>query len=113
MATRHTGTDIHAHGHILPTSLNYMRLIFCLLCPFHIPFRTNLAFASIQLNADMKWPPSVYGFGSGLFFLVRHDFISSAWCVFVSRLFPCLRLCVTGPSLLTLATPLLLSPATI
>lgn len=31
--------------------------------------RTNLAFASVQLNADIGLSPSVYGFGSGLFFI--------------------------------------------
>eukprot|EP00775_Hariotina_reticulata_P010519 gene10519-10679_t len=31
--------------------------------------RTNLAFASVQLNADIGLSPSVYGLGSGLFFI--------------------------------------------
>ncbi|KAG2428194.1 hypothetical protein HXX76_011874 [Chlamydomonas incerta] len=31
--------------------------------------RTSLAFAAIQLNADLGFPPAVYGMGSGLFFL--------------------------------------------
>lgn len=31
--------------------------------------RTNLAFASVQLNADIGLSPSIYGLGSGLFFI--------------------------------------------
>jgi len=31
--------------------------------------RTNLAFASVQLNADIGLTPSIYGLGSGLFFI--------------------------------------------
>ncbi|PNH10102.1 putative metabolite transport protein NicT [Tetrabaena socialis] len=31
--------------------------------------RTSLAFAAIQMNADLKFPPAVYGMGSGLFFI--------------------------------------------
>eukprot|EP00775_Hariotina_reticulata_P012831 gene12831-12959_t len=31
--------------------------------------RNNLAFASVQLNADIGLTPSVYGLGSGLFFI--------------------------------------------
>lgn len=31
--------------------------------------RTNLAFASVQLNSDIGLSPSVYGLGSGLFFI--------------------------------------------
>jgi sugar phosphate permease len=31
--------------------------------------RTNLAFASVQLNEDIGLSASVYGLGSGLFFL--------------------------------------------
>jgi hypothetical protein len=46
-------------------------------CPCHLPLascsnyidRTNLAFASVQLNADIGLSPSIYGLGSGLFFI--------------------------------------------
>ena len=31
--------------------------------------RTNISFASLQMNADLGFTASVYGFGSGLFFL--------------------------------------------
>ena len=31
--------------------------------------RTNLAFASLQLNKDLAFTPEVYGLGSGLFFV--------------------------------------------
>ncbi|PNH08134.1 putative metabolite transport protein NicT [Tetrabaena socialis] len=43
--------------------------LFCLIAAFCYIDRTNLAFASIQLNHDLGFNAQVYGFGSGLFFL--------------------------------------------
>lgn len=40
-----------------------------LLCCSNYIDRTNLAFASVQLNADIGLSPSVYGLGSGMFFI--------------------------------------------
>jgi ACS family tartrate transporter-like MFS transporter len=46
----------------------------CLPCPAVAAYsnyidRTNLAFASVQLNKDIGLSPTVYGLGSGLFFI--------------------------------------------
>ncbi|KAG2496811.1 hypothetical protein HYH03_005218 [Edaphochlamys debaryana] len=43
--------------------------LFCLVSAFCYIDRTNLAFASIQLNRDLGFNAQVYGLGSGLFFL--------------------------------------------
>jgi hypothetical protein len=43
--------------------------IFFLMITLSYIDRTNLAFASIQLNEDLGFSPEVYGLGSGLFFL--------------------------------------------
>ncbi|KAJ9527022.1 hypothetical protein QJQ45_025269 [Haematococcus lacustris] len=51
--------------------------------------RTNLAFASIQLNKDLGFTPAVYGLGSGLFFatmwLMLSRFYPPDQITFVSR----------------------------
>ncbi|GLC52415.1 hypothetical protein PLESTB_000626600 [Pleodorina starrii] len=43
--------------------------LFCLIAGFCYIDRTNLSFASIQLNHDLDFNAQVYGLGSGLFFL--------------------------------------------
>ncbi|GAX80806.1 hypothetical protein CEUSTIGMA_g8242.t1 [Chlamydomonas eustigma] len=47
--------------HLLP-----LFLVMVLLCYID---RTNLAFAAIQLNEDLHFTPSIFGLGSGIFFL--------------------------------------------
>lgn len=52
--------------------------IFFLMITLSYIDRTNLAFASIQLNQDLGFSPEVYGLGSGLFFLGYAAFQVSA-----------------------------------
>ncbi|KAK9915973.1 hypothetical protein WJX75_006795 [Coccomyxa subellipsoidea] len=47
----------------------HIMLRFCLLTVLNHMDRANLAYASVQLNVDLKFSDSVYGLGSGIFFL--------------------------------------------
>ena len=43
--------------------------LMCLAYLFAIMDRTNIGFAALQMNADLGFSATVYGFGGGLFFL--------------------------------------------
>ncbi|BDA43829.1 Putative tartrate transporter [Coccomyxa sp. Obi] len=47
----------------------HIMLRFCLLTILNHMDRANLAYASVQLNVDLKFSDTVYGLGSGIFFL--------------------------------------------
>ena len=51
------------------------RLIPLVIAGYLINFldRTNLGFAALTMNKDLGFSPSVYGLGSGLFFLSYSD----------------------------------------
>jgi hypothetical protein len=59
--------------------------IFYLMITLSYIDRTNLAFASIQLNQDLGFSPEVYGLGSGLFFLGYAAFQVSAAATYTRR----------------------------
>jgi len=40
-----------------------------LLLVFNLIDRTNISFAALQMNAALRFTPSVYGFGAGIFFI--------------------------------------------
>lgn len=50
---------------------NLMALFFCLTVLCYLD-RTNLAFASLQLNKDLDFSKRVYGLGSGPFFFLGY-----------------------------------------
>lgn len=60
--------------------------------------RTNLAFASVQLNADIGLSPSIYGLGSGLFFIsyaceLVANTVDGWWCSLLGLLLDCSLTC--------------------
>ncbi|GIL50120.1 hypothetical protein Vafri_6431 [Volvox africanus] len=69
------GGDIDASGHKVDWQILFRKISIRLLPLFFVMVilcyvdRTSLAFAAIQLNASLGFSPSVYGMGSGLFFL--------------------------------------------
>ena len=53
------------------TSKNVWRLLplIMLIAVVNYLDRANIAFAALQMNKDLGFSPSVYGFGAGVFFL--------------------------------------------
>lgn len=53
---------------------------FCLLTVLNGLDRANLAYASVQMNADLHYGDAVYGLGSGIFFAGYMIFQASFTC---------------------------------
>src|ERR1700759_1629565 len=74
----------HAVGRaaLRKASLRLIPLLFLGYCIAYMD-RVNISFASLQMNRDLHFSASIYGFGAGLFF------VSYAACEFRSNQAPC------------------------